>query len=118
MLLSVPSYKPKGIQMSRPDGQPQIRKLGKDYYINMTDLIAVLEAFGEFSLDEFMEKDEQHLDEFDCGWFEGDQARLEHLINLFSILIADKRLDKIDNIEKLFEEFPSEKFIRNRGQNT
>jgi len=102
--------------MSRQDGQPRIRKLGKDYYINMTDLIAVLEAFGEFSLDEFMEKDEQHLDEFDCGWFEGDQARLEHLINLFSILIADKRLDKIDNIEKLFEEFPSEKFIRNRGQ--
>jgi hypothetical protein len=101
--------------MSRKDGQPQIRKIGKDYYLNMTDLIEMLNAFGEFSLDEFMAKDEKDLDEFDCGWFEGDQSRLEHLINLFSILIADKRLEKIDNIEKLFEEFPSEKFIRNRS---
>ena len=100
--------------MSRQDGQPQIRKLGKDYYINMTDLLDMLEAFGEFGLDEFMAKNEQELDEFDCGWFEGDQARLEHLLNLFSMLVAEKRLDKIDNIEKLFEEFPSEKFQRNR----
>jgi len=102
--------------MSRQDGQPQIRKLGKDYYINMNDLIDMLDAFGEFSLDEFLAKDEKDLDEFDCGWFEGDQARLEHLLNLFSMLIAEKRLAKIDSVEKLFEEFPSEKFIRNRGQ--
>ena len=102
--------------MSRKDGQPQIRKLGKDYYINMTDLIEMLDAFGEFSLDEFLAKDEKDLDEFDCGWFEGDQARLEHLLNLFSMLVAEKRLAGIDNVEKLFEEFPSEKFIRNRGQ--
>ena len=104
--------------MSRKDGQPQIRKLGNDYYINMFDLIEMLNAFGEFSLDEFMSKDEDGLDEFECGWFEGDQARLEHLLNLFSMLIAEKRLDKIDNVEKLFQELPSEKFIRNRGQNT
>ena len=104
--------------MSRQDGQPQIRKLGNDYYLNMTDLIDMLNAFGEFSLDEFLAKDEKDLDEFDCGWFEGDQARLEHLLNLFSMLIAEKRLAKIDSVEKLFEEFPSEKFIRNRGQNT
>ena len=104
--------------MSRKDGQPQIRKLGKDYYINMNDLIEMLDAFGEFSLDEFMAKDEKDLDEFDCGWFEGDQARLEHLLNLFSMLIAEKRLDKIDSVESLLREFPSEKFIRNRGQNT
>ena len=102
--------------MSRQDGQPQIRKLGKDYYINMNDLIDMLDAFGEFSLDEFLAKDEKDLDEFDCGWFEGDQARLEHLLNLFSMLVAEKRLAGIDNVEKLFEEFPSEKFIRNRGQ--
>ena len=102
--------------MSRQDGQPQIRKLGKDYYINMNDLIEMLDAFGEFSLDEFLAKDEKDLDEFDCGWFEGDQARLEHLLNLFSMLVAEKRLAGIDNVEKLFEEFPSEKFIRNRGQ--
>ena len=102
--------------MSRKDGQPQIRKIGKDYYINIYDVIEMLNAFGEFSLDEFMAKNEEDLDEFDCGWFEGDQARLEHLLNLFSMLVAEKRLDKIDNIEKLFEEFPSEKFIRNRGQ--
>jgi hypothetical protein len=104
--------------VSRKDGQPQIRKLGKDYYINMNDLIEMLDAFGEFSLDEFMAKDEKDLDEFDCGWFEGDQARLEHLLNLFSMLIAEKRLDKIDSVESLLREFPSEKFIRNRGQNT
>ena len=102
--------------MSRKDGQPQIRKLGKDYYINMTDLIEMLDAFGEFSLDEFLAKDEKDLDEFDCGWFEGDQARLEHLLNLFSMLIAEKRLSKIDSVESLLREFPSEKFIRNRGQ--
>ena len=104
--------------MSRKDGQPQIRKLGNDYYLNMTDLIEMLNAFGEFSLDEFLAKDEKDLDEFDCGWFEGDQARLEHLLNLFSMLIAEKRLDKIDSVESLLREFPSEKFIRNRGQNT
>ena len=104
--------------MSRQDGQPQIRKLGKDYYINMNDLIEMLDAFGEFSLDEFMAKNEEDLDEFDCGWFEGDQARLEHLLNLFSMLIAEKRLDKIDSVESLLREFPSEKFIRNRGQNS
>ena len=104
--------------MSRQDGQPQIRKLGKDYYINMNDLIEMLDAFGEFSLDEFLAKDEKDLDEFDCGWFEGDQARLEHLINLFSMLIAEKRLSKIDSVESLLREFPSEKFIRNRGQNS
>ena len=102
--------------MSRQDGQPQIRKLGKDYYINMTDLIEMLDAFGEFSLDEFLAKDEKDLDEFDCGWFEGDQARLEHLLNLFSMLIAEKRLSKVDSVESLLREFPSEKFIRNRGQ--
>jgi len=102
--------------MSRQDGQPQIRKLGKDYYINMSDLIEMLDAFGEFSLDEFLAKDEKDLDEFDCGWFEGDQARLEHLLNLFSMLIAEKRLAKIDSVESLLREFPSEKFIRNRGQ--
>jgi len=104
--------------MSRQDGQPQIRKLGKDYYINMSDLIEMLDAFGEFSLDEFLAKDEKDLDEFDCGWFEGDQARLEHLLNLFSMLIAEKRLSKIDSVESLLREFPSEKFIRNRGQNS
>ena len=122
MLLSVPyckpKGKPKGSQMSRRDGQPQIRKLGNEYYINMNDLIEMLNDFGEFSLDEFISKDEQELDEFECGWFEGDQARIEHLLNLFSMLITEKRLDKIDNIEKLFKEFPSEKFIRNRGQKT
>ena len=100
--------------MSRQDGQPQIRKIGKDYYINIYDVIEMLNAFAEFSLDEFMAKDEQGLDEFECGWFEGDQARLDHLLNLFSMLVAEKRLEKIDNIEKLFEEFPSEKFQRNR----
>ena len=104
--------------MSRQDGQPQIRKIGKDYYINIYDVIEILHAFSDFSLDEFMAKGEEDLDEFDCGWFEGDQARLEHLLNLFSMLVAEKRLEKIDNIEKLFEEFPSEKFIRNRGQNS
>jgi len=104
--------------VSRQDGQPQIRKLGKDYYINMSDLIEMLDAFGEFSLDEFLAKDEKDLDEFDCGWFEGDQARLEHLLNLFSMLIAEKRLSKIDSVESLLREFPSEKFIRNRGQNS
>ena len=102
--------------MSRKDGQPQIRKLGNEYYINMSDLIEVLNAFGEFSLNDFMSKDEEDLDEFECGWFEGDQARLEHLINLLSMLVVDKRLEKIDNVEKLFEEFPSEEFVRNRGQ--
>ena len=100
--------------MSRQDGQPQIRKLGNEYYINIYDVIEMLNAFGEFSLDEFMAKDESDLDEFDCGWFEGDQARIEHLLNLFSMLVAEKRLEKIDNIEKLFEEFPSENFQRNR----
>ena len=104
--------------MSRNDGQPQIRKLGNDYYLNMNDLIDMLDAFGEFSLDEFLAKDEKVLDEFDCGWFEGDQARLEHLLNLFSMLIAEKRLSKIDSVESLLREFPSEKFIRNRGQNS
>ena len=104
--------------MSRQDGQPQIRKLGKDYYINIYDVIEMLNAFGEFSLDEFMAKAEEDLDEFDCGWFEGDQARLEHLLNLFSMLIAEKRLDKIDSVESLLREFPSEKFIRNRGANS
>jgi len=104
--------------VSRQDGQPQIRKLGKDYYINMNDLIDMLDAFGEFSLDEFLAKDEKDLDEFDCGWFEGDQARLEHLLNLFSMLIAEKRLSKVDSVESLLREFPSEKFIRNRGQNS
>ena len=101
--------------MSRKDGQPQIRKIGKDYYININDVMEMLNAFGEFSLDEFMSKDEQDIDEFDCGWFEGDQARIEHLLNLFSMLIAEKRLDKVDSVETLFEEFPSEKFIRNRS---
>jgi len=101
--------------MSRQDGQPQIRKIGKDYYINIYDVIEMLNAFSEFSLDEFLAKDEKDLDEFECGWFEGDQARLEHLLNLFSMLVTEKRLEKIDNIEKLFEEFPSEKFQRNRN---
>ena len=56
--------------MSRQDGQPQIRKLGDEYYININDIIEMLNAFGEFSLDEFMAKAEEDLDEFDCGWFE------------------------------------------------
>ena len=43
--------------MSRPDGQPQIRKLGNEYYINMNDLIEVLNAFSEFSLNDFMAQD-------------------------------------------------------------
>ena len=96
------------------EGSPQIRKLGKDYYIKAEDVVAVLDFFAEDCLADLMAIDDDEMTEFDLGMFEGAAEALDDLSKTLKLMITEKRLNKIKTLEDFEQEFPTTKFQRNR----
>ena len=105
--------KKRGSTMDR-EGSPQIRKLGKDYYIKAEDVIAVLDFFAEDCLADLMAIEDDEMTEFDLGFFEGSAENLDDLSKTIKLFITEKRLNKIKTLEDFEQEFPTTKFQRNR----
>jgi len=105
--------KKRGSTMDR-EGSPQIRKLGKDYYIKAEDVIAVLDFFAEDCLADLMAIEDDEMTEFDLGFFEGAAENLDDLSKTIKLFITEKRLNKIKTLEDFEQEFPTTKFQRNR----
>ncbi len=95
-------------------GDPQIRKIGKDYYIKAEDMLLIFDLFAEDALETLSEQDDDEVTEFDFGLFEGAAEVLENLSNTLKLMITEKRLNKIKNLEEFNSEFPETKFQRNR----
>ena len=95
-------------------GDPQIRKIGKDYYIKAEDMLLIFDLFAEDALETLSEQDDDEVTEFDFGLFEGAAEVLENLSNTLKLMITEKRLNKINNLEEFNSEFPETKFQRNR----
>ena len=100
------------------EGSPQIRKLGKDYYIKAEDVIAVLDFFAEDCLADLMAIEDDEMTEFDLGFFEGAAENLDDLSKTIKLFITEKRLNKIKTLEEFNNEFPETKFQRNRKLET
>ena len=105
--------KKRGRTMDR-EGSPQIRKLGKDYYIKAEDVIAVLDFFAEDCLADLMSIEDDEMTEFDLGFFEGAAENLDDLSKTIKLMVTEKRLNKIKTLEDFEQEFPTTKFQRNR----
>ena len=99
-------------------GAPQIRKLGKDYYIKAEDVVAMFDFFAEEALAELMDIDDDEVTEFDLGFFEGAAENLDDLSKSIKLMVTEKRLNKIKTLEDFNEEFPTTKFQRNRKLET
>ena len=99
-------------------GAPQIRKLGKDYYVKAEDVIAMFDYFAEDALAELMAIDEDEITEFDLGFFEGAAENLDDLSKSLKLMVTEKRLNKVKTLEDFNEEFPTTKFQRNRKLKT
>ena len=99
----------------KSDGLPQIRKLGKDYYIKAEDCVAMFEHFAEDGLAQLMDIDDDDQTDFDYGFFEGGSEVLEDLAATIKLMVTTKRLNKVNTIEEFDKEFPvSKSFKRNR----
>ena len=96
------------------NGDPQIRKIGKDYYIKAEDVIAMFDYFAEEALAELMAIDDDEMAEFDLGFFEGAAENLDDLSKSIKLMVTEKRLYKVKTLEDFNEEFPTTKFQRNR----
>jgi len=95
-------------------GNAQIRKIGKDYYIKAEDMLLIFEFFSEDALQTLSEQDDDEVTEFDFGLFEGAAEVLEDLSNTLKLMVTEKRLNKIKTLEDLTNEFPETTFQRNR----
>lgn len=96
------------------DGRPQVRKLGKDYYIKCDDLHSLFEFFSEDALANIMEMDEDEVSDYEMGEFEGIADVLDELSKTVNLMVTEKRLSKIENLQQLTEEFEPVDFKRNR----
>ena len=99
-------------------GAPQIRKLGKDYYVKAEDVVAMFDYFAEEALAELLAIDEDEITEFDMGFFEGAAENLDDLSKSIKLMVTEKRLNKVKTLEDFNEEFPTTKFQRNRKLET
>ena len=95
-------------------GDPQIRKIGKDYYIKAEDMLLIFEFFADDALQTLSELDDDEVTEFDLGMFEGAAEALDDLSKTLKLMITEKRLNKIKTLEDFEQEFPTTKFQRNR----
>ena len=95
-------------------GDPQIRKIGKDYYIKAEDMLLIFDFFADDALETLSEQDDDEVTEFDFGLFEGAAEVLDDLSKTLKLMITEKRLNKIKNLEDFTKEFPETKFQRNR----
>ena len=95
-------------------GDPQIRKIGKDYYIKAEDMLLIFDFFADDSLQTLSDLDDDEQTEFDFGMFEGAAEVLDDLAKTLKLMVTEKRLNKIKNLEDFTKEFPETKFQRNR----
>ena len=99
----------------KSDGVPQIRKLGKDYYVKAEDVVQMFEFFAEDGLATLMDIDDDDMTDFEMGFFEGAAEVLEDLAATVKLMVTSKRLNKINTLEEFDKEFPTGKpFKRNR----
>ena len=99
----------------KSDGLPQIRKLGKDYYIKAEDIVEMFGFFAEDGLALLSSIDDDEMTDFDMGFFEGASEVLEDLAATVKLMVTTKRLNKVNTIEEFDKEFPvSKSFKRNR----
>ena len=96
------------------NGDPQIRKIGKDYYIKAEDMILIFDFFADDALQTLSELDDDEVTEFDLGMFEGAAEALDDLSKTLKLMVTEKRLNKVKTLEDFNEEFPTTKFQRNR----
>jgi hypothetical protein len=96
------------------NGDPQIRKIGKDYYIKAEDMLLIFEFFADDALQTLSDLDDDEMTEFDMGVFEGAAETLDDLSKTLKLMITEKRLNKIKTLEDFEQEFPTTKFQRNR----
>ena len=96
------------------NGDPSIRKIGKDFYINAEDVVAIIDFFAEDALQNLMDIDEDEQTEFDLGMFEGIAEVLDDFSKTLKVMITEKRLNRIKTLEDFNNEFPETKFTRNR----
>ena len=95
-------------------GDPQIRKIGKDYYIKAEDMILIFDYFADDALQTLSDLDDDEVTEFDMGMFEGAAEALDDLSKTLKLMVTEKRLNKIKNLEEFNNEFPETSFKRNR----
>ena len=96
------------------NGDPQIRKIGKDYYIKAEDMILIFDFFADDALQTLGELDDDEVTEFDLGMFEGAAEALDDLSKTLKLMVTEKRLNKIKTLEEFNNEFPETSFKRNR----
>ena len=77
-------------------GDPQIRKIGKDYYIKAEDMILIFDFFADEALETLSEQDDDDLSK------------------TLKLMVTEKRLNKIKTLEEFNNEFPETSFKRNR----
>ena len=95
-------------------GDPQIRKIGKDYYIKAEDMILIFDFFADDALQTLSDLDDDEVTEFDMGMFEGAAEVLDDLAKTLKLMVTEKRLNKIKTLEEFNNEFPETSFQRNR----
>tara|TARA_R110000765_G_scaffold392534_1_gene485691 strand:+ start:210 stop:527 length:318 start_codon:yes stop_codon:yes gene_type:complete len=95
-------------------GDPQIRKIGKDYYIKAEDMLLIFDFFADDALATLSDQDDDEVTEFDFGLFEGAAEVLDDLSKTIKLMVTEKRLNKIKTLEDFEQEFPTTKFQRNR----
>ena len=99
-------------------GDPQIRKIGKDYYIKAEDMLLIFDFFADEALETLSEQDDDEVTEFDFGLFEGAAEVLDDLSKTLKLMVTEKRLNKVKNLEEFNNEFPETTFQRNRKLET
>jgi hypothetical protein len=99
-------------------GDPQIRKIGADYYFKAEDLLLIFDYFADEALETLSEQDDDEVTEFDLGMFEGAAEVLDDLAKSLKLMVTEKRLNKVKTLEDFTTEFPETTFQRNRKLET
>ena len=71
-------------------GNAQIRKIGKDYYIKAEDMLLIFDFFADDSLQTLSDLDDDEVTEFDLGLFEGAAEVLDDLSKTLKLMITEK----------------------------
>ena len=95
-------------------GDPQIRKIGKDYYFKAEDMLLIFDYFADDALQTLSDLDDDEVTEFDLGMFEGAAEALDDLAKTVKLMVTEKRLNKVKTLEDFTNEFPETTFKRNR----
>ena len=99
-------------------GDPQIRKIGKDYYFKAEDMLLIFDYFADDALQTLSDLDDDEVTEFDLGMFEGAAETLDDLAKSLKLMVTEKRLNKVKTLEDFTTEFPETTFQRIRKLET